>query len=140
MMMLPLTPYKRYVRTTKRGDFVEDMMRLNKGCEDVPDGFADEITNMWLEEVVSSGRRLELPHNLGNVQVLEHQYEGEDVAHLSQFGNLDYSVIFRRHPMHKRMRVFISDTINAKARAAKKAGKIFLNDYMAGDALIRCKQ
>lgn len=89
-----------------------------------------------IEEKVLSGVRLPLPMNLGYIQGLEHLYAGDEKAHLNKFGNLDYSVIWMKHPMFRYHSIKTDDALNDRLKQAKMSGAKIMDDYVEGDYYI----
>jgi hypothetical protein len=100
-----------------------------------PEKFA-KLFWQGVQDKVSQGKRIILPMNLGYIQGLEHLYDGKDKEHLSKFGNLDYSVIWMKHPMFKYHSIATHDAVNGKIKEAKRKGVKILDNYVEGDFFI----
>jgi hypothetical protein len=86
-----------------------------------------------VEQKVLRGTRLPLPLNLGYIQGLEHLYPGNNVEHLRNFGNLDYSVIWMKNPLFCYHSIKTKPELKDKIRAEKLKGVKYLDDYVEGD-------
>lgn len=98
--------------------------------------FAEKYWQLMMEKVTGGEVRMILPHNLGYMQVLEHQYTGKDVKHLKDFGNVDYSLIWMRHPMFIHHRMKVSKKLNEEVKQKKLNGTRFLNEFVDGDTYV----
>jgi hypothetical protein len=138
---LPTKRNKVFIRGMKRLDAVAFIMKKYLSKWDVPqkvseEEFALHYFNLMLEKVKSGEVRLVLPHNLGYMQVLEHQYTGRNVEHLKKFGNVDYSLIWVRHPMFVHHRIKAGKKLNEEIRQRKLDGARYLTDYVDGDTYV----
>jgi len=100
-----------------------------------PEKFA-ELFWQGIQDKVIEGKRMILPLNLGYIQGLEHLYDGKDKEHLTKFGNVDFSVIWMKHPMFKYHRIATHDAMNNAIKSARLKGVKILDNYVEGDFFI----
>lgn len=136
-MMLPQKPGKQFLRAPKDFDMVIFIMEkyLSKWelTGDKAKEFAEKYWQKMIDKTMSGEVRMILPHNLGYMQVLEHQYTGKDRDHLRKFGNRDYSLIWKRHPLFVHHRIKSSKKLNEEIRQKKLSGTKYLTEYVDGD-------
>jgi hypothetical protein len=73
---------------------------------------------------------------LGYMQVLEHAYSRKDKEHLMQYGNVDFSVVWIKHPMFVHHIIKPDKELNTLAKKNKKEGVVFLDNYVDGDTYV----
>lgn len=95
--------------------------------------FCEKYWEALISKAVDEGVRIVFPHNLGNMQVLEHQYEGRDKEHLMKFGDLDYSLVWIKHPLFTFTNFAISKKIEERIKQNRLKGVKYLTDYVDGD-------
>lgn len=139
-MMLPQKKSKRFLQGAKGFEMIAFIMEkhLSKwGMKsDKAKEFAEKYWQNMIDSATSGEVRLVLPHNLGYMQVLEHQYIGKDKDHLLKFGNVDYSLVWIRHQMFIHHRIKSSKKLSEEVKAKKIAGAKYLKDYVDGDTYV----
>lgn len=106
--------------------------------------FAEKYFDKLVTKAIDNGERVIFPHNLGYMQVLEHRYEpipqislAKRKAHMLEFGDVDYSLVWVRHPMFIHHKIKIGNVLNDRVKANKRSGMKFLNEYTDGDTYVK---
>ncbi len=98
--------------------------------------FIADYFRLLFDKAIQTGNRIPLPLNLGYIQGLEHLYEGRDIEHIKTFGNLDYSLVWIKHPLWRNYIVETSLEISERLRARRKEGLRYLTEYVDGDSFV----
>ena len=138
--MLPQKPSKAYIKRTKKLEDIVPIMEkyLEKYGLDSSKGgaYAEKYWNEMINVAISDSVRVILPHNLGYMQVLEHAYNGTNRNHKVEFGFVDYSLVWIKHPMFIHHRINQSKEMHARILDKKRSGVNYLKEYVDGDTYV----
>lgn len=136
---IPLKRSKRFIKGRHNEQLVLQIMEKYLDRMNVPRGKEEKFLKMYWElmmEKVKSGEvRIELPHNLGYLQVLEHLAANKKEIQ-NKFNGLDYSLIWQRHPMFFYHRIYQSKSIREEVRERRLKGTKYLSEYVDGDTYV----
>lgn len=139
-------PNKNDIKRVKEMDTVAFIMGKYLNKFEVAGGkeqeFCEKFWSKLIDKAINEPVRVILPHNLGYLQVLEHQYETVSIPreqqrrHLEKFGNVDYSLVWIKHPMFCHHRLKTSKRTKEIVLQNKLKGMNYLSEYVDGDAYV----
>ena len=100
--------------------------------------FAEKVMGRIIDAAISTGERMPFIHNLGYLQVLEHEVAQpeKNIEHVKKFGNKDFSLVWVKHPMFIYHNFAIDKELQDKVKQKALDGKLYLKELVSGDAYV----
>lgn len=100
--------------------------------------FCEAYWSKLIDRAIDEAIRIPLPHNLGYLQVLEHQLEkhNSSIEHYRKFGGVDYSIIWVRHPLFVHHKFTFDKSLRKRIHDNVLKGVKYLTEYVDGDTYV----